>query len=200
MQYLVIMSVKICTKLSTLSVVKHTKDPNVHFPDNVEMVACTYMLDRGQLIVARTPSPTRPLSTVTHFWVVTKWRCLPPPQHVQNDSPSSKSLAGLVVQLLQFQEDAFGRRVNNPALTKLPVSCNAGAHTYACGTVVLQPCPFYFPAHTLQVICELRKRLKGALTLIIKLFQLKIDTLFYPYSHQLCMRPQTWKGFVTIHP
>ena len=44
------------------------------------------------------------------------------PQHVQNDSPSSKSLAGLVVQLLQFQEDAFGRRVNNPALTKLPVS------------------------------------------------------------------------------
>lgn len=43
-------------------------------------------------------------------------------QHVQNDSPSSKSLAGLVVQLLHFQEDAFGRRVNNPALTKLPVS------------------------------------------------------------------------------
>lgn len=43
-------------------------------------------------------------------------------QYVQNDSPSSKSLAGLVVQLLHFQEDAFGRRVNNPALTKLPVS------------------------------------------------------------------------------
>ncbi|XP_048880415.1 SWI/SNF complex subunit SMARCC1-like isoform X2 [Brienomyrus brachyistius] len=41
-------------------------------------------------------------------------------KHVQTDSPSSKSLAGLVVQLLQFQEDAFGRRVNNPALTKLP--------------------------------------------------------------------------------
>uniref|UniRef100_A0A673WKM8 SWI/SNF related BAF chromatin remodeling complex subunit C1 n=1 Tax=Salmo trutta TaxID=8032 RepID=A0A673WKM8_SALTR len=41
-------------------------------------------------------------------------------QYVQADSPSNKSLAGLVVQLLQFQEDAFGRRVNNPALTKLP--------------------------------------------------------------------------------
>ncbi|XP_023681547.2 SWI/SNF complex subunit SMARCC1 isoform X1 [Paramormyrops kingsleyae] len=41
-------------------------------------------------------------------------------KYVQTDSPSSKSLAGLVVQLLQFQEDAFGRRVNNPALTKLP--------------------------------------------------------------------------------
>uniref|UniRef100_A0A3B3XMM8 Chromo domain-containing protein n=1 Tax=Poecilia mexicana TaxID=48701 RepID=A0A3B3XMM8_9TELE len=45
------------------------------------------------------------------------------PQYVQNDSPSSKSLAGLVVQLLQFQEDAFGRRVNNPPLTKLPAKC-----------------------------------------------------------------------------
>uniref|UniRef100_A0A8C7XHD0 SWI/SNF related BAF chromatin remodeling complex subunit C2 n=1 Tax=Oryzias sinensis TaxID=183150 RepID=A0A8C7XHD0_9TELE len=44
-------------------------------------------------------------------------------KYVQNDSPSSKSLAGLVVQLLQFQEDAFGRRVNNPALTKLPAKC-----------------------------------------------------------------------------
>lgn len=43
-------------------------------------------------------------------------------QYVQADSPSCKSLAGLVVQLLQFQEDAFGRRVSNPALTKLPVS------------------------------------------------------------------------------
>lgn len=50
-------------------------------------------------------------------------------QYVQNDSPSSKSLAGLVVQLLQFQEDAFGRRVNNPALTKLPVS-TTHTHTF----------------------------------------------------------------------
>lgn len=46
-------------------------------------------------------------------------------QYVQADSPSNKSLAGLVVQLLQFQEDAFGRRVNNPALTKLPVSISS---------------------------------------------------------------------------
>lgn len=52
-------------------------------------------------------------------------------QYVQNDSPSSKSLAGLVVQLLQFQEDAFGRRVNNPALTKLPVS-TAHLHLLFC--------------------------------------------------------------------
>lgn len=51
-------------------------------------------------------------------------------QYVQNDSPSSKSLAGLVVQLLQFQEDAFGRRVNNPALTKLPVSTTHAFYFY----------------------------------------------------------------------
>ncbi len=43
-------------------------------------------------------------------------------QYVQTDSPTCKTLAALVVQLLQFQEDAFGRRVSNPALTKLPVS------------------------------------------------------------------------------
>ncbi|KTF94105.1 hypothetical protein cypCar_00012013 [Cyprinus carpio] len=41
-------------------------------------------------------------------------------KYVQTDSPTSKTLAALVVQLLQFQEDAFGRRVSNPALTKLP--------------------------------------------------------------------------------
>lgn len=45
-------------------------------------------------------------------------------KYVQTDSPTSKTLAALVVQLLQFQEDAFGRRVSNPALTKLPVSLN----------------------------------------------------------------------------
>ncbi|XP_072317390.1 SWI/SNF complex subunit SMARCC1 isoform X2 [Eucyclogobius newberryi] len=61
-------------------------------------------------------------------------------KHVQNDSPSSKSLAGLVVQLLQFQEDAFGRRVNNPALTKLPAKCfmdfkAAGALCHILGSV-----------------------------------------------------------------
>uniref|UniRef100_A0A8C2JGB4 SWI/SNF related, matrix associated, actin dependent regulator of chromatin, subfamily c, member 1b n=1 Tax=Cyprinus carpio TaxID=7962 RepID=A0A8C2JGB4_CYPCA len=43
-------------------------------------------------------------------------------KYVQTDAPSSKSLAGLVIQLLQFQEDSFGRRANNPSFTKLPVS------------------------------------------------------------------------------
>ncbi|XP_030226217.1 SWI/SNF complex subunit SMARCC1 isoform X1 [Gadus morhua] len=58
--------------------------------------------------------------TVSQLETVRLWIAKHYKKHVQNDSPSSKSLAGLVVQLLQFQEDAFGRRVNNPALTKLP--------------------------------------------------------------------------------
>ncbi|XP_076865603.1 SWI/SNF complex subunit SMARCC1b isoform X2 [Brachyhypopomus gauderio] len=44
-------------------------------------------------------------------------------KYVQVDAPSSKSLAGLVVQLLQFQEDTFGRRATSPELTKLPAKC-----------------------------------------------------------------------------
>uniref|UniRef100_A0A8C0UKS4 SWI/SNF related BAF chromatin remodeling complex subunit C1 n=1 Tax=Cyanistes caeruleus TaxID=156563 RepID=A0A8C0UKS4_CYACU len=46
---------------------------------------------------------------------------------LQSDSlcyaPTNKTLAGLVVQLLQFQEDAFGKHVTNPAFTKLPAKC-----------------------------------------------------------------------------
>ncbi|XP_016893535.1 SWI/SNF complex subunit SMARCC1 isoform X2 [Cynoglossus semilaevis] len=61
--------------------------------------------------------------TISQLETVRLWIGKHYKKHVQNDSPSSKSLAGLVVQLLQFQEDAFGRKVNNPALTKLPAKC-----------------------------------------------------------------------------
>ncbi|KAM4705343.1 SWI/SNF complex subunit SMARCC1 [Rhinophrynus dorsalis] len=44
-------------------------------------------------------------------------------KYVQADSPTNKALAVLISQLLQFQEDAFGRHVTNPAFTKLPVKC-----------------------------------------------------------------------------
>ncbi|KAK2514047.1 Smarcc1 [Columba guinea] len=44
-------------------------------------------------------------------------------KYVQADAPTNKALAGLVVQLLQFQEDAFGKHVTNPAFTKLPAKC-----------------------------------------------------------------------------
>ncbi|XP_017308523.1 SWI/SNF complex subunit SMARCC1 [Ictalurus punctatus] len=58
--------------------------------------------------------------TVSQLETVRLWIGKHYKKYVQPDSPSCKSLAGLVVQLLQFQEDAFGRRVSNPALTKLP--------------------------------------------------------------------------------
>ncbi|KAM9722644.1 SWI/SNF complex subunit SMARCC1 isoform 2-T2 [Menidia menidia] len=61
--------------------------------------------------------------TISQLETVRLWIGKHYKKYVQNDSPSSKSLGGLVVQLLQFQEDAFGRRVNNPALTKLPAKC-----------------------------------------------------------------------------
>ncbi|KAI8778528.1 SWI SNF matrix associated actin dependent regulator of chromatin subfamily c member 2, partial [Biomphalaria glabrata] len=41
--------------------------------------------------------------------------------YVQADPPTNKNLATLLVQLLQFQEESFGRQVPNPALTKLPL-------------------------------------------------------------------------------
>ncbi|XP_054847258.1 SWI/SNF complex subunit SMARCC1 [Eublepharis macularius] len=44
-------------------------------------------------------------------------------KYVQADAPTNKTLAGLVVQLLQFQEDAFGKHVANPAFTKFPAKC-----------------------------------------------------------------------------
>ncbi|MEE6512630.1 hypothetical protein FKM82_019747, partial [Ascaphus truei] len=44
-------------------------------------------------------------------------------KYVQADCPTNKALAVLVTQLLQFQEDAFGRHVTNPAFTKLPAKC-----------------------------------------------------------------------------
>ncbi|KAM6967606.1 SWI/SNF complex subunit SMARCC1-like [Aplochiton taeniatus] len=58
--------------------------------------------------------------TVSQLETVRSWIGKNYKKYVQTDSPTCKSLAGLVVQLLQFQEDSFGRRVNNPALTKLP--------------------------------------------------------------------------------
>ncbi|GCB75825.1 hypothetical protein scyTo_0019063 [Scyliorhinus torazame] len=58
--------------------------------------------------------------TVTQFDGLRMWLGKNYKKFVQADSPSNKTLAGLVVQLLQFQEDAFGKHVNNPALTKLP--------------------------------------------------------------------------------
>ncbi|XP_034400467.1 SWI/SNF complex subunit SMARCC1b isoform X2 [Cyclopterus lumpus] len=43
--------------------------------------------------------------------------------YVLVDAPSCQALAGVTLQLLQFQEDAFGRQATSPALTKLPAQC-----------------------------------------------------------------------------
>lgn len=44
-------------------------------------------------------------------------------KYIQAEPPTNKSLSSLVVQLLQFQEEVFGRHVSNPPLTKLPMKC-----------------------------------------------------------------------------
>lgn len=43
-------------------------------------------------------------------------------QYVQTDPPTTKSLATLIVQLLQFQEDNLGKNVSKPPMTRVPVS------------------------------------------------------------------------------
>ena len=53
--------------------------------------------------------------------VLTAPLCLLSSQYIQAEPPTNKSLSSLVVQLLQFQEEVFGRHVSNPPLTKLPV-------------------------------------------------------------------------------
>lgn len=47
------------------------------------------------------------------------------PQYIQAEPPTNKSLSSLVVQLLQFQEEVFGKHVSNAPLTKLPVSAKS---------------------------------------------------------------------------
>lgn len=49
----------------------------------------------------------------------------PVPQYIQAEPPTNKSLSSLVVQLLQFQEEVFGKHVSNAPLTKLPVSAKS---------------------------------------------------------------------------
>ncbi|XP_060824576.1 SWI/SNF complex subunit SMARCC2 isoform X1 [Bombus pascuorum] len=44
-------------------------------------------------------------------------------KYVQTDPPTNKSLATLIVQLLQFQEDNLGKNVSKPPMTRLPMKC-----------------------------------------------------------------------------
>ena len=43
-------------------------------------------------------------------------------QHVASEPPTAKSLAQLVQQFIQLQEEHLGRKAKNPPFTRLPVS------------------------------------------------------------------------------
>ncbi|XP_053302165.1 SWI/SNF complex subunit SMARCC1b [Pleuronectes platessa] len=55
---------------------------------------------------------------VVRLWVGKHYK-----KYVLVDAPSCQALAAVTLQLLQFQEDAFGRQATNPALTKLHAHC-----------------------------------------------------------------------------
>uniref|UniRef100_A0A8B9RN60 SWI/SNF related, matrix associated, actin dependent regulator of chromatin, subfamily c, member 2 n=1 Tax=Astyanax mexicanus TaxID=7994 RepID=A0A8B9RN60_ASTMX len=59
--------------------------------------------------------------TVSQFDNVRVWLGKNYKKYIQAEPPTNKSLSSLVVQLLQFQEEVFGRHVSNPPLTKLPM-------------------------------------------------------------------------------
>ncbi|XP_069122462.1 SWI/SNF complex subunit SMARCC1-like [Argopecten irradians] len=63
------------------------------------------------------------VETIAQFDSVRTWLHKNCRKYTQADPPTNKSLANLVIQLLQFQEDAFGKSVSNSALTKLPMKC-----------------------------------------------------------------------------
>lgn len=44
-------------------------------------------------------------------------------QYVQTEPPTAKSLSNSVTQVIQFQEDAFGKNVPKPPLTRIPTKC-----------------------------------------------------------------------------
>ncbi|KAG7499859.1 SWI/SNF complex subunit SMARCC1-like [Solea senegalensis] len=61
--------------------------------------------------------------TLAQLEVVRQWIGKHYKKFVLVDAPSCQVLAAVTVQLLQFQEDAFGRQATSPALTKLPAQC-----------------------------------------------------------------------------
>ncbi|KAL3043968.1 hypothetical protein OYC64_003748 [Pagothenia borchgrevinki] len=58
--------------------------------------------------------------TLAQLEVVRQWIGKHYKKYVLVDAPSCQALAAVTLQLLQFQEDAFGRQAASPVLTKLP--------------------------------------------------------------------------------
>ncbi|CAG2173906.1 unnamed protein product [Oppiella nova] len=61
--------------------------------------------------------------TIQAFETVRQWLQKNCKKLIQADPPTNKSLSTLVIQLIQFQEDTFGRTVVKPPLTRLPMKC-----------------------------------------------------------------------------
>jgi hypothetical protein len=61
-------------------------------------------------------------TNVQQFETVRKWLVKNQKKYCENDPPSNKTLYHLVLQLTQYQDELLGREVQNPPLTKLPVS------------------------------------------------------------------------------
>ncbi|KAM6471760.1 SWI/SNF complex subunit SMARCC2 isoform 4-T4 [Liasis olivaceus] len=61
--------------------------------------------------------------TVSQFDSARVWLGKNYKKYIQAEPPTNKSLSNLVVQLLQFQEEVFGKHVSNAPLTKLPIKC-----------------------------------------------------------------------------
>lgn len=66
--------------------------------------------------------------TLSQLEVVRQWIGKHYKKYVLVDSPSCQTLAAVTLQLLQFQEDAFGREAANPVITKLPAQCFMDLH------------------------------------------------------------------------
>lgn len=63
------------------------------------------------------------LETIAQLEPVRVWLLKNAKKYIQNEQINNKTLSVLVVQLLHFQEEAFGKNVSKPALTKLPMAC-----------------------------------------------------------------------------
>ncbi|XP_065286920.1 SWI/SNF complex subunit SMARCC2 isoform X2 [Dermacentor albipictus] len=61
--------------------------------------------------------------TIALFDAVRQWLHKNCKKYTQAEPPTNKGLSSLVIQLIQFQEDAFGRSVSKPPLTRLPMKC-----------------------------------------------------------------------------
>ncbi|KAK9509493.1 hypothetical protein O3M35_006800 [Rhynocoris fuscipes] len=61
--------------------------------------------------------------TLTLFDGIKNWLQKNCKKWIQTDPPTSKGLSALVIQLIQFQEDNFGKNVTKPPLTRLPMRC-----------------------------------------------------------------------------